>query len=156
MPIQSKKVHGCKSKHTTSWELANFTSDTNITSTWSKRQFRHKNTDSCRLEEQEEVSKWGRTTHRRMANSIVSEKCWSVRCERGRRENLYLKTPTIVAALPRALGKEATRHNEAEESQWENSEWKTLIFYKDNKENVLWTEGGRMGKADHDRSPIRE
>lgn len=38
----------------------------------------------------------------------------------------------------------------------EKTEWKMLIFYKDNKENVLWNNAARMGRADHDRSPIQE
>lgn len=55
------------------------------------------------LEKQEGVCKRGRTMRSRMVDCMVFQKCWSVRCECGFRENLYLKTPTIEVALPSVL-----------------------------------------------------
>lgn len=98
MPVQSKKVHGCKSRNTASSELAKLTRHAKMT----KRQFRHEKGGSCEMEEQEEVSNRGRTIQSRMVNWTVFQKCWSVRCECGLREKLYLKTPTKEAALPSA------------------------------------------------------
>lgn len=42
-----KRCMAAKSKHMTTWELENFTRNTKIISTWSKRQFSHKKGDSC-------------------------------------------------------------------------------------------------------------
>lgn len=94
------------------WELAKRTRNAKFT----KRQFRHKKDGSCEMEKQERVSKRGRTIQSRMVNWMVFQKCWSVRCEHGLRENLYLKTPTIEAAVPSGLCSPPVQRSQ--QAQW--------------------------------------
>lgn len=156
MPVQSKKVHGCKSRKTTSSsELAKLTRNAKVTKwewqTWERWYL------------WDEIP--GMSLHKRQDNKkqngrcIVFQKCWSVRCDCGLRENLKSQNCNNRDGTSQCL---CSLHvQRSSKAQWTRAlsmrkQWmKDADILQGQQRNVLWNNAGRMGRADHDRSPIQ-